>query len=113
EDDISILQMLVDGTRQRTPARSERERVAFRKRTLALQAGGDRCFQQLRQLAKLGPGPRIMHALTCIDDWMLGFDQHSRHLVDRGGIRGRPKSGCGLVVDRLGSFLAHDVAWYL
>ena len=81
EDQVGILQKLMHRLGDGATTRSQSKRMILWKRTLTAQAGGDRCFQQLGQLAQFGPRLGIVNALPGVDYRLLGSHQRIGHAL--------------------------------
>src|SRR5690606_24746867 len=109
EDYVGFLQEVVYRLRHRTAAGAERERMVFRKGALALEAGGDRCREQLGEPLKLRPGLGVMNPLPRIDHRPLRLYQYLGDLFRRLWIGATLRTGNGLVVQRLRYLFVEDV----
>ena len=70
-----------------TPPEPSDSGWVFRKRALALEARGDRRFEQLSDLLQLIPATGIVHALSGIDERALRLDERRSGRIDIRGSR--------------------------
>src|SRR6267142_1284987 len=109
EDKVRVREEVVELLRDRAAARAERQRMVLGKRALALEARRHRGFEELGQIAKDLPRPRVVHPLAGIDDGPLRRHERFGHLRDVARIRRRLEPRCGRVVDRLRDVLSEQI----
>ncbi len=85
-------------------AGAQRQRMRFIEGALALEAGGDRRFEQLGHGLQFIPGPGVVHTLPRIDQRHLRLDQLVGGGIDILRIRRALHAARGFVVDGTGHF---------
>ncbi len=113
EDHVGVLHVLEHGLGHRHAPGAQRQRMSFRERALALEAGGDGSLEELDDLLQLGPRFCVVHALTGVDEWPLGVDEHFGGGVDVGVARRGQYTPRRLVLERAGNFDVPHVAGHL
>ncbi len=87
EDHVGVAQEFRHRARYGEAARSQRQRMRFRKRRLAAKAGCDGDGEELGQPFELRPGSCVMHTLPGIDHRALRCDEKGGRFLDVNRIR--------------------------